>query len=103
MLAFTGQCAVHRGQLLRQRGEWSSALNEFEHAAARYRKVGSPPAAALSAYESGEVLRLRGDHAAAEAAYERAADAGFEPQPGLALLWLAKGDQAAALAALERL
>jgi ATP/maltotriose-dependent transcriptional regulator MalT len=49
------------------------------------------------------VLRLRGDHAAAEAAYERAADAGFEPQPGLALLWLAKGDQAAALAAVERL
>ncbi len=103
LLAFTGQCAVHRGQLLRQRGEWSSALNEFEHAAARYRKVGSPPAAALSAYESGEVLRLRGDHAAAEAAYERAADAGFEPQPGLALLWLATGDQAAALAAVERL
>jgi DNA-binding CsgD family transcriptional regulator len=103
LLAFTGQCAVHRGQLLRQRGEWSSALNEFELAAVRYREAGSPPAAALSAYEAGEVLRLRGEHAAAEAAYERAADAGFEPQPGLALLWLAKGDRTAAVAAIERL
>ncbi len=36
------------------------------------------PAAALSSYESGEVLRLRGDYAAAEAAYERAADAGTD-------------------------
>jgi DNA-binding CsgD family transcriptional regulator len=103
LLAFTGQCAVHRGQLLRQRGEWGPALDEFELAAARYREVGSPPAAALSAYEAGEVLRLRGDFAAAEAAYERAADAGFEPQPGLALLWLAEGDRAAAAAAIERL
>ena len=103
LLTFTGQCAVHRGQLLRQRGEWGLALDELELAAARYREVGSPPAAALSAYESGEVLRLRGDYVAAEAAYERAADAGFEPQPGLALLWLAKGDRTTALAAIERL
>ena len=103
LLAFTGQCAVHRGQLLRVRGEWGPALDEFELASARYREVGSPDAAALSAYEAGEVLRLRGDHGAAEEAYEQAADRGFEPQPGLALLWLARGDQAAALAAVDRL
>ncbi|MGH3347772.1 MAG: tetratricopeptide repeat protein, partial [Nocardioides sp.] len=103
LLAFTGQCAVHRGQLLRLRGEWGSALDEFELASARYREVGSPDAAALSAYEAGEVLRLRGDHGAAEEAYERAADRGFDPQPGLALLWLARGDTAAALAAVDRL
>lgn len=103
LLAFTGQCAVHRGQLLRLHGEWGPALDEFELASVRYREVGSPDAAALSAYEAGEVLRLRGDHAAAEEAYERAADRGFEPQPGLALLWLARGDTAAAVAAVDRL
>ena len=103
LLAFTGQCAVHRGQLLRLRGEWDPALDEFELAAARYRQVGSPDAAALSAYEAGEVLRLRGEHAAAQESYERAADSGFDPQPGLALLWLARGDQSAAVAAVERL
>ena len=103
LLAFTGQCAVHRGQLLRLRGEWGPALDEFELAAVRYREVGSPDAAALSAYEAGEVLRLRGEHAAAEAYYDRAAERGFEPQPGLALLWLARGEQAAAVAAMDRL
>lgn len=103
LLAFTGQCAVHRGQLMRLRGQWAQALDEFELAAVRYREVGSPDAAALSAYEAGEVLRLRGEHAAAEEAYERAADRGFEPQPGLALLWLSRGEQDAAVAAVERL
>jgi DNA-binding CsgD family transcriptional regulator len=103
LLAFTGQCAVHRGQLLRLRGQWGSALDEFELAAARYREVGSPGAAALSAYEAGEVLRLRGEQSAAEESYERAADLGFDPQPGLALLWLARGEQPAAVAAVERL
>ncbi len=103
LLMFTGQCAVHRGQLLRLRGEWGPALDEFELAAVRYREVGAPDAAALSAYEAGEVLRLRGEHAAAEESYERAADRGFEPQPGLALLWLARAEQAAAVAAVDRL
>jgi DNA-binding CsgD family transcriptional regulator len=103
LLAFTGQCAVHRGQLLRLRGEWGPALDEFELAAVRYREVGSPDAAALAAYEAGEVLRLRGEHAAAEESYERAADRGFDPQPGLALLWLARGQQAAGVAAVGRL
>ncbi len=103
LLAFTGQCAVHRGQLMRLRGQWTQALDEFELAAVRYREVGSPDAAALSAYEAGEVLRVRGEHAAAEEAYERAADRGFEPQPGLALLWLTRGDQDAAVGAVERL
>ena len=40
---------------------------------------------------------------AAEAAYQRAAEHGFDPQPGLALLWLAKGSRDAAVAAVRRL
>ena len=39
----------------------------------------------------------------ADAAYQRAADHGFDPQPGLALLWLARGQSAAASAAVDRL
>ncbi|MGH3362302.1 MAG: helix-turn-helix transcriptional regulator, partial [Nocardioides sp.] len=99
LLAFTGQCAVHRGQLMRLHGEWSEALDEFELAARRYREVGSPDAAGLAAYEAAEVLRLRGDDDLAEVAYQRAADHGFDPQPGLALLWLSRGRAEAALAA----
>jgi DNA-binding CsgD family transcriptional regulator len=103
LLTFTGQCAVHRGQLLRLRGSWGRALEEFERAGRRYEELGIPDAVGLSAYETGEVLRLQGDHAAADEAYQRAADRGFDPQPGLALLWLARGQDTAALAAVERM
>ncbi len=103
LLAFTGQCAVHRGQLLRLHGEWRQALDELELATRRYEEVGAADAVGLAAYEAGEVLRLRGEYAEAEAAYQRAADIGFDPQPGLALLWLWRGQDGAALAAVERL
>ena len=53
--------------------------------------------------ERGDVLRLRGDLAGAAAAYEAAVNFGYEPQPGLALLWLAQGRTAAAVAAVRRL
>ena len=103
LLAFTGQCSVHRGQLLRLRGQWPDALEEFELASQRYAAVRAPDAMGLAAYETGEVLRLRGDLAAADEAYQRAADHGFDPQPGLALLWLANGQTDAALAVVRRL
>lgn len=103
LLAFTGQCAVHRGQLLRLHGQWPAALEEFELASRRYAEVRAPDAVGLAAYETGEVLRVRGELDAADAAYQRAADHGFDPQPGLALLWLARGQVAAALAVVRRL
>ncbi len=103
LLAFTGQCAVHRGQLLRLHGEWGRALEELELATQRYRETGVPDAAGLAAYEAGEVLRVQGDHDGADAAYQRAADHGLDPQPGLALLWRARGQLPSALAVVERL
>ena len=103
LLAFTGQCAVHRGQLLRLRGAWDDALREYSRAAERYVELGTPDAIGLTAVETGDLLRLRGDLAGADEAYRRAADLGVDPQPGLALLWLAGGRGTAALAAVERL
>ena len=49
------------------------------------------------------MLRLQGEYAAAEEAYQRAGERGFDPQPGLALLWLARGSRDAAAAAVRRL
>lgn len=102
LLAFTGQCAVHRGQLLRLHGDWAGALTELDLAIDRYRQVGSMDAAGVAACEIGDVRRLRGDYDAADLAYQRAADLGFDPQPGLALLWLARGQVGAASAAIAR-
>jgi tetratricopeptide (TPR) repeat protein len=103
LVPFTGQCAVHRGQIMRVRGAFSEALEEFELAQQRYVEAGSPPAAGLAQAERAEVLRLRGDYDAADAAYAAAIGFGHDPQPGLALLWLAQGRTAPALAAVRRL
>ena len=62
----------------------------------------NPAAAGQALYLQGEVLRLQGDFHAAEDAYRDANQLGREPQPGLALLRLARGDTKAAAAAVGR-
>lgn len=103
LLAFTGQCAVHRGQLMRLRGEWSAALEELELATERYRQVGAPDAVGLANSEAGDLHRLRGEWELADAAYQAAADHGHDPQPGLVLLWAARGQLDAARGVIDRL
>jgi ATP/maltotriose-dependent transcriptional regulator MalT len=60
------------------------------------------PAAGLALYQQGEVHRLQGDFAAAEAAYRDANRYGHEPQPGLSLLRLGQGDDDAAASTIRR-
>ena len=103
LVAFTGQCAVHRGQLMRLHGAYAEALVEFELAAARYAAAGGGPAVGLSWYERGETHRLRGEYDAAGTAYDQAIERGHDAQPGRALLWLGQGRVKAAGAAVRRL
>jgi DNA-binding CsgD family transcriptional regulator len=103
LVLFTGQCAVHRGQILRVRGAWAEAIEEFDRAVERYVEAATPAAAGLAMAERGDVQRLAGDLDAAEVSYERAGEYGYEPQPGLALLWHARGRTTAAVAAVRRL
>jgi ATP/maltotriose-dependent transcriptional regulator MalT len=103
LVPFTGQCAVHRGQIMRVRGAFTEALDEFERALQRYVAAGAAPAAGLAWAERADVLRIRGDLAAAETAYDQAVGFGHDPQPGLSLLWLAQGRSKSALAAVRRL
>ncbi|HVD23374.1 MAG TPA: tetratricopeptide repeat protein, partial [Lapillicoccus sp.] len=103
LVPFTGQCAVHRGQVLRAQGAFREALDELDLAAERYRAEHLDLAIGLSLYERGEVLRTLGDLDAAETSYAEAGSHGFEPQPGLSLLWLARGRTSAALASAQRL
>jgi DNA-binding CsgD family transcriptional regulator len=103
LVAFTGQAAVHRGQIMRLHGAFAEAVEEFDNALRRYLASPTPGAAGLASAEKGDVLRILGDFDAAESSYEAAIDYGYEPQPGLALLWLAVGRTAAALGAARRL
>ena len=103
LVPWMGQCAVHRGQIMALRGAWGEALEELGLALQRYVRADATEASGLALAERGDLLRLQGEYAAADAAYAEAATFGFEPQPGLALLWLAQGRHDAAHAAVVRL
>ena len=105
MVAHTGLCLLHRAELMELHGAWPDALEEAQRAGERFaqRAQGMNEAATAQAvYRQGEVHRLRGDFATAEEAYREASRGGWEPQPGLALLRLAQGKNAAAAAAIRR-
>ena len=102
LVPYRGQCLLHRAELLTLHGAWPDAMEEASRAAGRFLEPAGHPAAGAAAYQQGELHRLRGEAAEAEAAYRRASRWGREPQPGLALLRLAQGQTAAAEAAIRR-
>jgi ATP/maltotriose-dependent transcriptional regulator MalT len=98
MAAFQGQCQVHQSEVSLWAGHWRTGLLQVEGALQSGEREALPEAL----YQKAELLRLSGELDAAEATYSDAADQGRDPQPGLALLWAARGDSVGALAALER-
>ena len=100
MIPFSAQCQAHRAALYRLHGAWSEAYGAALLAEERYGR-GDRDAAYGAFYQKGEIERLRGELEEAEASYRRAGETGFEPQPGLALLSLARGDGDVALALIR--
>lgn len=99
MVAFAGICSVHRAEILQLRGAWAESLVEAERAVARCANV-NRRATAAAYYQQGDVRRLRGELDAAEDSYQRAGQLGCDPQPGLALLGLARARTEAAAASI---
>ena len=90
-----GRCRIHRAEILRLRGSWSEAEQQALAACEELRpylrrEFGWP------LMELGRIRLRRGDIEGAEEAFRAAHEIGWDPQPGLALVHLAKGDIALA-------
>ncbi|MGH2968314.1 MAG: transcriptional regulator [Solirubrobacteraceae bacterium] len=95
-----GRCRVHRAEVLRLRGSCNEAEREALGACEELRpylrrEMGWP----LS--ELGRIRLRKGDIEGAEQALLAADRAGWDPQPGLALVRLAQGDVATASASIQ--
>jgi DNA-binding CsgD family transcriptional regulator/tetratricopeptide (TPR) repeat protein len=97
-----GPCLVHRVELMRLHGDWEDALGEARRACDWLSLPTTPEGPADAFYQLGELHRLRGDFSAADAAYRQASRLGRSPEPGVALLWLARGQTDAAEGAARR-
>lgn len=95
-----GRCRVHRAEILRLRGFCAEAEEEILGACDElrpylHRELGWPLT------ELGRIRQRRGDLDGAEEAFLAAHESGWDPEPGLALVYLARGDVAAASAAIR--
>ena len=95
-----GRCRVHRAEILRLRGAFADAEQEALAACAELRpylrrEFGWPLT------ELGRIRLQSGDLEGAEDAFVAARQAGWDPEPGLALLRLAQGDVALAAASIR--
>ena len=99
LVAYRGQCLVHRAEIMQLHGAWSDAMDEARRALER---LSGQPAVGAAFYQQAELHRLRGEFAKAEEAYRQANQWGRAPQPGLAQLRLAQGRVDASAAAIRR-
>lgn len=97
---FHGICRIHRGEILCLRGAWEEAEDEIRTAGDELAAF-KPRSAAEAFAALGELCRRRGDLTGAEEALRRAHRLGGDPQPGLALVLLARGQATSAAMALR--
>jgi hypothetical protein len=95
-----GRCRVHRAEILRMRGCCADAETEILIACEELRpylrrELGWPLT------ELGRIRFRKGDIQRAEDAFLAAHEAGWDPQPGLALVHLARGDVSRAVASIR--
>lgn len=99
---YRGECKVHRAELKRRRGDLQAAESEALEACQELEDYRLLDSAATAHYEIGEIRLRLGDLGGAQAAFDKAHELGRDPQPGLALLQLLRGDVESAVAGIDR-
>ncbi|MGH2776604.1 MAG: helix-turn-helix domain-containing protein [Actinomycetota bacterium] len=97
---YWGLCRIHRVEIAALRGRWSEAEAEAMRTCDELLSY-QPHAAAEAFYTAGEIRRRMGDLETATKLFERCHELGATPQPGLALVHLARGRVAAAAGELR--
>ncbi|MES5482199.1 transcriptional regulator [Bradyrhizobium sp. INPA03-11B] len=100
-MELTGSCQLHRSEVLGIRGSLDEALARIQDALARLTSD-APWSMGDANRVLGDILAAIGDDDAALEAYDRAYTLGWCPEPGRAMLLLARGEAEAAYAGLER-
>jgi DNA-binding CsgD family transcriptional regulator len=98
LVRYRGECLLYRAEVMQLHGKWTDAAHDAQGAC---ELLASRPAAGAAFYRLGEIHRVRGEFAEAEAAYARANERGRKPQPGLSLLRLAQGEIDASAASIR--
>lgn len=102
LMPFAGICQVHRSEFLQLKGAWVEAMAQVGLARVWLSTPSRQLLYGAAVYQEGELRRLWGEFAGAEACYRQASEAGRDPQPGLALLRLSQGRNAEAAQAMDR-
>ena len=102
LVLYRGHCFLHRAEVLELLGAWPEALIQARHACDRLAAPVNPSALGAAFAVEGDLLRLVHEFDAAETAYLHASEYGHDPQPGLALLRLAQGQNEAAAGMIQR-
>jgi class 3 adenylate cyclase len=97
---FPGDCRMHRAEITRLRGDWAGAETELHRVMGDLEKW-SGGHVGQAWYELGEIAMRRGNLAGADEAFDRAVAFDKDPQPGLAMLRLAQGEEVVASALLR--
>lgn len=100
-MEFSGSCQLHRAEVLGVQGSLEDAKAHILDALSKLAQE-APWAVGDAQRVLGDILVAMGDNDEAMEAYDKSYTAGWNPEPGRAMLLLERGDTEGAYASLER-